>query len=183
MAFHLFEQSVVSGRTVIRPTGSKFSLAGCNLIYKAWLAHGRPLDNGWRITADELIQILTDRAHNCTTRRLVIDFDPKATWRIGILELLDVYAFTWSDGNGAPSWTPIMLRLRDIFYKEYNPPIGQAGKSAVLSELPEPEPNCPDFVEFLYLNGPSYGWTWGKNGMTNAAFLQGRARDYFRQFF
>ena len=160
MAFHLFERAVVAGRSVIRPTGNKISLAGYSLFYKAWLAHESPLDTGWRITADELIQIQTDRAHTCTTRCVVSDFDPKAIWRIGLVELLDIFAFTWSDGNGAPSWTPIMLRLRDIFYKEYIPPIDQAGKTSVLSELPEPEPNCPDFVEFLYLNGPSYGWTW-----------------------
>jgi len=35
----------------------------------------------------------------------------------------------------------------------------------------------------LYLNGTDRGWNWGRNGMTNAAFLQNSARDYFRKYF
>jgi len=113
---------------------------------------------------DEFIRLHTNHTDDHTTMRLIIDFDPNATWRIGLIELLDVYAFTWSDGNGGPAWTPIMLRLRDVLYEEYDPPIDQAKKAAVLAELPEPEPNSSDFVEFLYLNGPSYGWNWWHYG-------------------
>jgi len=76
-----------------------------------------------------------------------------------------------------------MLRLRNVLYEEYDSPIDQARKTEILSDLPEPASNGPDFVEFLYLNGTLYGWNWGKNGMTNAVFLQGAARDYFRKFF
>ena len=183
MAFLLFERDVVGGRSMIHPTGTGFSLGGYNLIYRSWLAHGSPVDTGWRTTSDELIQILTDQVHSYANRRLIIDFDPNATWRIGLIELLDVYAYTWSDGNGGPSWTPLMLRLRDVHYEEYDSPIDQAQKTEILCDLPEPALDSPDFVEFLYLNGPAYGWNWGKNGMTNAVFLQGAARDYFRKFF
>jgi hypothetical protein len=183
MGFLLFEKNVVDGKAKIRPTGTAFSLAGYNLIYRSWLAYGSPLDKGWHTSADELIKILTAQTHSYETRRLIIDFDPKATWRIGLIELLDVYAYTWGNGKGGPSWTPIMLRLRDVFYEEYDPPIDQPQKSEILSELPEPIPDSGDFVEFLYLNGPAYGWNWGKNGMTNAVFLGGPARDYFRRFF
>ena len=183
MAFLLLERDVIGGRAIIRPTGTKFSLGGYNLIYQSWLAYGSPVDTGWHTTANELIQILTDQAHSYTTRRLIIDFDPNATWRIGLIELLDVYAYTWGDGNGGPSWTPLMLRLRDVHYEEYDSPIDQAQKAGILSNLTESATDSPDFVEFLYLNGPAYGWNWGKNGMTNAAFLQGAARDYFREFF
>jgi hypothetical protein len=183
MAFLLFEREVVGVRPMIRPTGTQFSLGGYNLIYQSWLAHGSPVDNGWHATAEELIQILTEQAQNYSTRRLIIDFDPNATWRIGLIELLDVYAYTWSDGNGGPSWTPLMLRLRDVHYEEYDPPIDQARKAEIFSDLKEPGLDSPDFVEFLYLNGPAYGWKWGKNGMTNTVFLQGAARDYFRTFF
>ena len=183
MAFLLFERTVVGGRPVIQPTGSTVKLAGYNLLYKAWEIHGRPVDKGWHATADELIRLHTNGAHDYATRRLIIDFDPNATWRIGIIELLDVHAYTWSDGNGGPSWTPLMLRLRDVHYEEYDPPIDQIKKAEILSNLPEQASDNPDFVEFLYLNGPSYGWNWGKNGMSNAAFLQGAARDYFRKFF
>ncbi len=183
MGFLLFEKNIFDGKAIIRPTGTTFSLGGYNLIYRSWLAHESPVDRGWHATANELIKILTDQVYNYETRRLIIDFDPKATWRIGLVELLDVYAYTWGDGSGGPSWTPLMLRLRDVVYKEYDSPIDQAQKAQVLSELGEPDFDCEDFVEFLYLNGPAYGWNWGKNGMTNAVFLQGAARDYFRDFF
>lgn len=183
MAFLLFERKVVNGRSVIHPTGGTFSLAGYNLLYKAWRAKGNPVDKGWHDTADELIQLHTNREHNCTTRCLVIDFDPNATWRIGLIELLDVYAFTWGDGNGGPSWTPLMLRCRNVYYEEYDTPIDQTRKAEILSNLPEQACDSPDFVQFLYLNGPPYGWKWGKNGITKAAFLHGAARDYFRKFF
>ena len=183
MALLVFERVVINGRSVVRPTGDTFSLAGYNLIYQAWQHHGSPLDRGWHITADDLIHLLTNGAYNYSARRLVIDFDPKATWRIGLIELLDVYAYTWSDGNGEPYWTPMMFRLRDIHYKEYDQPIDHDSKAAILSDLPEPDSDEADFVEFLYLNGPAYGWNWGKNGMTNAVLLHGAARDYFRQYF
>lgn len=183
MAFLIFERVVLNGKSIIRPTGETFRLAGYNLIYQSWERRGKPVDKGWHITAAELIDIQTGGQHSYSTRRLVIDFDPKGTWRIGLIELLDVYAYTWGDGEGGPSWTPLMLKFRDVYYEEYDTPISQARKESILSEIPEPHSNSPDFVEFLYINGPSSGWNWGKNGMTNAVFLQGAARDYFRQYF
>jgi hypothetical protein len=185
MAFLLFERTVVDGRPVISPTGSTYSLAGYNLLYKAWLAHKSPLDRGWHTTADKLIQLHTKCAHNYTTRRLIIDFHPNSNWRIGLVELLDVYACTWSDGKGQPSWTPLMLRLRDVFYEEYYPPnkIDQARKAEILSNLPEQASDSPDFVDFLCLGGPLHSWKLEKSGMMSAAFLQGAARDYFREYF
>jgi len=183
MAFLFFERIILNGKPVIRPTGESFRLGGYNLIYQAWVHRGSPLDTGWHVSANDLIQLQTNGTQNCLTRRLIIDFDPKAAWRIGLIELMDVYACTWSDGKKGPSWTPLMLRLREVHYEEYDPPIDQTRKAAILGNLPEPAPDGSDFVEFLYLNGPAYGWNWGNNGMTNAAFLQGAARDYFRQFF
>ncbi|MGH8502550.1 MAG: hypothetical protein ACREVE_08760 [Gammaproteobacteria bacterium] len=183
MAFLLFDRVKSGGKTVLHATSEAFSLAGYNLIYLAWQRRGMPLDDGWHVTADELIRLHSGDAQTCQTKCLVIDFDPKSKRRIGLVELLDVYAFTWGDGSGAPSWTPVMLRMRDLFYTEYTIPIDQASKDAILAHLDEPSPDTPDFIEFLYLNGPMYGWNWGKNGMTNAVFLQGVARDYFRQFF
>lgn len=186
MAFLEFKCFPIGGERFIRPTGKKFILAGCRkgLIYQAWQQRGKPLDAGWHVSEDDLIRIHSAGAHDSSTLRLVIDFDPNATWRIGLIELLDVYAYTWSDGNGRPAWTPLMLRLRDIFYKEdYDPPLDSSQKDRILARCPEPNPDADDFVEFLYLNGHVRGWNWGENGMTDAAFLHGAARDYFRQFF
>ena len=82
-----------------------------------------PLDMGWRVSRDELLRIHSDGRYDSSTLRLVIDYDPKADWRIGLIELLDVYAFTWSNGNGAPSWTPLMLRLTSVFDRKYDLPL------------------------------------------------------------
>lgn len=183
MAFLIFDRAASSARVKLRPTTESFSLAGYNLIHTAWQKRGSPLDTGWHVTADDLIRLHFDNQHTSETKRLLIDFDPNSTRRIGLIELLDVYAFTWRDGSGGPEWTPLMLRMRDVFYQEYDPPLDEARKTGILSELDEPAAGVPDFVEFLYLNGPRYSWNWGRNGMTNAVFLQGAARDYFRQFF
>jgi len=188
MAFLIFERDVKDGHPIIRPTGETFSLAGYNLIYKIWRQKGCPIDTGWHVTADELIRLETNNAHSNANRRLVIDFDPRSTWRIGLVELLDIYAFTWGGGMNDPSepaWTPMMLRMRDVHYREFEPPttITPSQKQSMIENLPESSFGSSDFMEFLYLNGPRNGWNWGRNGMTNSAFLQGAARDYFRRFF
>jgi len=151
------------------PPGGGFHRAGYHLFYRAWQGLGSPVDSGWHVSADELIKLHTNGVESAATRALLIDFDPKAQWRIGIIELLDIYIYTYGYGKEEPNWSPMMLRLRDIFYEEYDPKFDQTKKDAILANLPDP-PNSNDFVEFLYLNGP---WGWGKNGMTNAAFIHG----------
>lgn len=76
----------------------------------------------------------------------------------------------------------MMIRLRDVLYEEYDKEISDKEKEGRIKSLKEPY-NEDDFVEFLYLNGSEKGWNWGRNGMTNAAFVQGPAREYFRKFF
>ena len=162
------------------PAAESFSLAGDNLVRAAWEAQAKPLNSGWHATADDLIRIHTKGTAGGQTMALLIDFDPTAKWRIGIIELLDVYAFTFGDDAGHTIWSPLMLRLQDIFYDDTPGVDHQGRKDSILSELPEPTTSS-DFVEFLYLTGPT--WNWGRNGMTNAAFIQGPAREYFRKFF
>ena len=76
-----------------------------------------------------------------------------------------------------------MLRLRgDVLYDEdFDSDLSLEAKSMRISKILEHEQ--PDFIEFLYLNGDDKGWNWGRNGSTNAVFLQSHARQYFRQFF
>lgn len=183
MAFLEFERFQTKGEWFLRPTGNTFRLAGYNLIYQAWELKGKPLDIGWHISQEELINIYSAGIHELSTRRLVIDFHPGAKDRIGLIELLDIYAYTYSDGNGNPEWTPLMLRLRNVFYEVYDQPVDDLRKGEILTSLPEPGSDKPDIVEFLYLNGSDIGWNWGKNGMTNAVFLHKPARKYFRKFF
>lgn len=95
MTFLVFEWIDSWGRPVMRPTGETFRLGGYNLLYESWLQKGRPIDEGWHTTADELIRLHSDGAHSHSDRSLIIDFDPNATWHIGLIELLSVHAFTW----------------------------------------------------------------------------------------
>jgi len=174
MAFLIFEKVIENNSSVFRNTNEAFQLAGYNLIYKAWEKNNRPINQGWHVSADELIRLHYNGEHSYETRRLMIDFDPYAKRRIGIIELLDIYAYT-----DEVYWTPLMLRMRDIFYQDdYNQDITAEIKARLLGNLAEPNGNS-DFVEFLYLKG----WNWGKNGMTNAVFIQGEARKYFKRFF
>ena len=139
MAFLIFELTGGSeGSGVLQPTGEHFSLAGYNLIYEAWEKRSQPLDQGWHVSADELIRIDSNGLQTYDTRRMVIDFDPNARWRIGLIELLDIYAYTWGNGSGEVAWTPLMLRLRDVFYEEYDPEITDQQKNEIMQQLPEP---------------------------------------------
>ena len=179
MAFLLFERAVVGAKSVLRPTGQHFQLAGYQLIHQAWSESGKPKNRGWQVSADRLIQLHTGGKESYATRRLVIDFDPLASWRIGLIELLDVYAYTHAEGDEV-TLTPLMLRMRDVLYEER--PVTPEEKAKTLAEIPEPAQEV-DFVEFLYLNGDARRWAWGRNGSTNGAFIQQDARDYFRRFF
>jgi hypothetical protein len=99
MAFLVFKRVVESNTALLRPTGQHFQLGGHQLIYRAWDAQGRPINQGWKVSADELIRLHTGGNETYATRRLIIDYDPQASWRIGLVELLDVYAYTYGDAG------------------------------------------------------------------------------------
>src|SRR5205085_6938302 len=95
MAFLLYERVIQNGTSILRPTGQNFRLAGYNLIFQAWQKRGKPINKGWHVSADELIALHTSGAENYQTRRLIIDFHPRSVRRIGFIELLDIYAYTY----------------------------------------------------------------------------------------
>ena len=160
-----------------------FSLAGYNLIFRLWESRGKPTDQGWHVTTDDLIKAYTEGSDSHETGALIIDFRPSSKRCIGLIELLDIYLYTYSGAKrGDAGWSPMMLRFRDILYEEYDSEFADSDKIEKMREIRIPA-NGDDFVEFLYLNGSDKGWNWGMNGMTNAAFIQGPARDYFRQYF
>ena len=182
MAFLVFERfHDGAGQTMLRPTGRRFHLAGHNLIYHAWNNHGQPVNQGWHVSANGLISIHSGGCQTYATRRLIIDDKPNSGRRIGLVELLDVYAYTWGDNAGNAIWTPLMLRMRDVYYRRYDPEITRQERRAIMGQLqvPEPDNNAPDVVTFLYLQGP---WNFGM-GRINGAFLHSEARAYFGQFF
>jgi hypothetical protein len=75
-----------------------------------------------------------------------------------------------------------MLEARSVFYREFAREITLEDKEHLIGEFIGPDYG-PPFVEFLYLNGDRKGWNWGANGRTNAPFIEGGAREYFRRFF
>ncbi len=179
MAFLLYR---TDGDFLVK-TGLTFSLAGYNLIYRMWESRGKPTDQGWHITRDDLALAHGRSDQPERSNRFVIDFDPKSKRRIGLIELLDIYVYTVAAlESGKAAWSCMMLRLRDVLYEEVKDGVSAEEKERRIARIPEPDAN-QDFVEFLYLNGSDSGWNWGVNGKTNAAFIQGPARNYFREFF
>ena len=164
-------------------SGEKFSLAGYNLIYSLWEQRGKPTDTGWHVSADELIKANSNGDDTHLTGALIIDFDPQSRWRIALIEILDIYIYTYSGAfKDEASWSPMMLRFKDVMYEEFESEIQVDFKQKRIKTV-QPNDDAGDFVEFLYLNGTDKGWNWGRNGMTNAAFIQSPARDYFRKYF
>jgi hypothetical protein len=181
MTFHLYRIEDEQGIHVLANTGEEFVLAGRNLLYKVWQARGNPVNSGWNVKANELIGLHTGGTGSYETHRLIIDYYPSSTERIPLIELLEVFAFTW--GEREPSivhWTPLMLKLRDVCDHWGDSAISAEDRQLFKSRLVNPAYG-EEFVEFLYLQGEK--WVWGRNGSTNAAFIHGAARDYFREFF
>lgn len=179
MTFLVFEQAAFQGRPILRPTGETFKLAGHNILYRAWEERGKPLNTGWRVTREEMVRLSGQKLD----ARLIIDFHPTATGRIGLIEPIEIFAYTWANEQGGAAWTPLMLKLRDVFYEEYEHGLTPEQKSKILNEQVPVDFQGEEPIEFLYLNGDDKKWNWGRNGMTNAAFLHRESRDYFRQFF
>jgi hypothetical protein len=175
---------VEAGNEVLYKASPQFSLAGHNLIWIAWKQRGRPIGVGWSVSAADLIAILTNGEGSYETRRLIIDYDPKSKKRIALIELLDIYLYTWNDDEipTQAGWTPMMLKLREVVLEPLDHELTPSEKDERLKIL-WPKSYEDPFIEFLYLQGDTRGWNWGRNGSTNAVFLHGAARDYFRQYF
>lgn len=178
----LYTRSVYNEKVELTNIEESFSLAGYNLIYKAWLENNSPINIGWSIDRKKMSAIISENRDE-NKYSFVIDFDPNSSWRIGLVEIENIHIFTY--GNEIEKevyWSPIMLELKDLLYIDLN----EEGCSKIIKEesIKKIKTNTniqAQTMEFLYLNGGS--WTWGKNGMTNAAFIKDDARKYFKQFF
>ncbi len=100
----------------------------------------------------------SDGNESYETSRLLIDFDPNSKWRIGLIELLDIYIYTYSGAKpNEAGWSPMMLRLRDVVYEGFENEISKEEKEKKIKEIQDPNYE-EDFVEFLYTNGSDKGW-------------------------
>lgn len=76
-----------------------------------------------------------------------------------------------------------MLELLDLYYEEdFEEDLNSESKQKLIAKI-EVRQKRKSNVEFLYLQGDDRMWNWGRNGSTNAAFIEGDARRYFQKFF
>lgn len=185
MAFLIYKVCKQSENLFLETMNLNFKLAGYNMIYDLWKEKGCPINVGWQITRNELSVYYQNKLNETSPLHFIIDFDPGSKSRIGLIEIIDIYIYTVGNDNGVGvAWNPLMFRMQDIYYDEFEVGLFPNSKEKEIEKINyPPKNNVKDFVEFLYLNGDKRGWNWGRNGMTNAAFIQGKAREYFRQYF
>jgi hypothetical protein len=184
MAFLIYDRKNINGREYFISRGENFRLAGYNLIYSLWEKNQRPINKGWHIAADDIIKAHFDGKKDIKNTGLLIDFDPNSKIRIGLVELLDIYIYNHGHKNEV-DWTVLMLKLKQIFYVE--PPVSfdkqKMIKKIAIHNMKVNDEYKNEKIEFLYLQSGKKGWNWGSNGRTNAAFVSGDDRNYFRKFF
>jgi hypothetical protein len=176
MAFLIFEKANIHGKMFYKNLNEPFKLGGNGLINKLWESKGRPLNQGYSLSASELLS-QHNRKFSGETHSLVIDFDPGSQKIIGLVEIENIHLYTFGD-EGIANWTPMMLELREVYYDD----ITEDEKEKILIQF-EVQANRQQIVEFLYLKGDENSWNWGRNGGTNASFLHDAPRKYFRKFF
>jgi len=182
MAFLVYKKSEKNGKDILEATGEHYVLGGRNLIYMAWEKRGKPINKGWHVNADELIQIYSQGKNTYENLRLLIDFNPRSDSSIGIIELLDIYSYTYGDLKGNAIWTPMMLKMRYIMEEVFDKPISKSEKDNFIFKISREYGE--KFIEFLYLQGElkKPNWGWGSNGRTNAAFILKEPLSYFKKF-
>lgn len=113
----------------------------------------------WHASSKKIIQSL---GGSPTEQAIVFDLKPRATGRVSLYRLLDVWGFSFSN------WTPLALRLRALFadQKEANP---FAFKNSFL----DPGTDHSLVGEFLHVRGGAAEgtWHWGRVGRLHGAFL------------
>ena len=161
-------------------------LAGNNAFKRCWELKGKPINQGWHSSLDEIVSILTDKKGDSHSHRLIIDFDPTANWRIALIEIVTLYAYTYGNQEtGEVWWTPIMLELQDVWVdEELDSKLDKEEKNKNQKQFRiQYREDIETSVEFIYLKGDNGGWTFGRVGGANAPFIGGGARDFFRKYF
>jgi hypothetical protein len=179
MAFMIFRKERDRTGMHFSNAHQDYKLAGYNLLYKLWGKKNEPVGCGWSVTAEELLKE-HDAAFNGRDHALVIDFHPTSRTRIGLVEIEAIHIYTYGESSDEVYWSPMMLELRDVYYKQdFAEPLTPSLKHDILARL-ELAQTREKIVEFLYLQT---GWNWGRTGNTNAAFIYDDARRYFQRVF
>ena len=182
MAFMVYKRTEGSDVNLYRNLGTPFSLAGYNLVYDIWEKRARPINIGWTITRKDLVEAF--QPDMTEELAFLIDFDPQSTSRIGIIEVDRIHVYTYGNRRTKTAyWSPMMIEFSTLVDDEDFENLGPKEKRKFLSLLKIKKEDMLPSVEFLYLHGTELSWNWGKNGMTNAAFIGAEARTYFRNFF
>lgn len=186
MSFMFFKKEIKNAKIFYSNDYSDFQLAGWGgLIYQTWIRRDKPL-GGWTITQEDLLETyrLQYSDDSCTSDNysLVIDFHPGSKERIALIEIERVHVYTYGTPEKYIHWSPMMLELRKLYYDDEIDDFSSDYKDEVLGEI-EVATNREQIVEFLYLNGDDLCWNWGRNGMTNAVFIEKDSRDFFKLFF
>jgi hypothetical protein len=185
MSFLLYKKN--SDKRILEATTTSFRLAGNNIIRKLWEEKGRPIGEGWEITASDIVKNAIPPSANSELLHPVTDFHPRTTERIGIMEIDTIYLYTFPQDRNKkePAWTPMMLKLRSLYYEEFDPALSlekiqEKKKHIVLpKDYDKPRDESWTFT-FLYVKGES--WNFGKPGSTNGTFIEGGARTYFKRY-
>lgn len=184
MPFYIYKRTIEHGREILSKTGEHFHLAGYGLIYNAWIKRNKPVNIGWHVNIEELVNDQSKGCDSYESLRLVIDYNPKTLSGLALIEILDVYVYTFGGSSkDKVGWSPIMIRGRDVLYEDCEKDMTLQEKEKRQSRIENPPYSQGDFVEFLYLQGSDGSWNWGPSGRTNAVFLYGGAREYFRKHF
>lgn len=180
MAFLLYSKEYRNHKLYYINKNEGYKLGGYGLIYQSWVKKGKPINKGWSISADELLSNHKEN-FDASSHLLLIDFDPNSKSRIGIIEIEKIHIYTYGDeSTGSVHWSPMMWEIFDVLYEEDYDNSTIIMKQKIISEIEVNTLKRKKSIEFLYLLG---NWNWGRNGSTNAAFIQSEAREYFRQFF
>lgn len=113
----------------------------------------------WHASSKKIIQQL---GGSPAEHAIVLDLKPRATSRVSLYRLLDVWGFSFSN------WTPLALRLRALFADQK-----QANPFAFKNSFIDPGSDHSLVGEFLDVRGgvSEGSWHWGKVGNVNGALL------------
>jgi len=179
MPAYLYQRKMSGGKSHFSQI-KYIQLAGRGAIWSAWLNQGKPIDKGWHIPSSELILYALGGMGDVKDREVIIDAAPSLKTTVDLVQLLDIYVFTHGDKSGTALWSPLLIRVKQVYFEQNLSP---AQKGILTENFEEMSSSGEDILAFLYLHGEERRWNWGRLGQMNGAWLLEKPREFFRQFF